>query len=184
MFMSTLDIRLPYNFDPKIRSYQHEILLDKRKNKVLVIHRRAGKTSLVLNKLILEASRNPGKTFYYVCPTMRQAKEIAWKAPDMLNKYLPEEIIEKKNEVELTIYFTNKSQIRVTGADNPDTLRGVNPFGVAIDEYAQIKPQLYDEVIKPILIANGGWVWLIGTPMGRNDFWLKYEIAKIGRAHV
>lgn len=173
-----MPISLPYNFDPMVRPYQHEILSDKRKNKVLVIHRRAGKTSLVLNKLILEAIRNPGKVFYYICPTQKQAKEIAWKAPDMLAKYLPEEVVDKKNEVELTIYLKNKSQIHIKGADNPDSLRGVNPFGVAIDEYAQIKAKLYDEVIKPILIANNGWVWLIGTPMGRNDFWIKYEMAK------
>ncbi len=173
-----IKLSLPYNFNPLDRPYQDEILRDNRKNKVLVIHRRAGKTSLVLNKLILEASRNAGKTYYYICPTQKQAKEIAWKAPDMFNKYLPMEIVDKKNEVELTIYFKNKAQIHVKGADSPDSLRGVNPFGVAIDEYAQVKPELYDEVIKPILISNGGWVWLIGTPNGKNDFWLKYQIAK------
>lgn len=170
-----MQIELPYNFD--FRKYQEEIWFDERKNKVLVLHRRAGKTSIAVNKLILEAILNPNKVFWYVAPTMRQAKDIVWKAPNMLNQYLPMEAVEKKNEVELTIYFKNGAQIHVKGADNPDSLRGMNPYGVIIDEYAQIKKELYDEIIAPILGENGGWVWFIGTPRGKNHFYDKYNMA-------
>lgn len=171
-----MQIELPYNFT--WRKYQANIWNDKRPNKVLVIHRRAGKTSLALNKLIVEAIQNPNKVYYYICPTQRQAKEVVWKAPEMINKYLPMEAVEKKNEVELTIYFKNGAQISVRGADNPDSLRGVNPYGVIIDEYAQTKSELYDEILMPILKANGGWVWLVGTPKGKNDFYSKYVRAQ------
>ena len=171
-------IQLPYNFDPEVRPYQAQIWNDPRRNKVLVIHRRAGKTSLALNKLIFEAILNPNKVYWYICPTMRQAKDIVWKAPEMLSKYLPPEAEDKRNEVELTIYLKNGSQIHIKGADNPDSLRGMNPYGIIVDEYAQIKPQLYDEVIMPILGANAGWIWLIGTPNGRNDFWTKFKMAE------
>lgn len=168
-------IELPYQFD--FRAYQEDIWFDERKNKVLVIHRRAGKTSLAVNKLIYEAILNPGKVYFYIAPTIRQAKDIVWKAPNMLSQYLPMVAVEKKNEVELTIYFKNGAQIHVKGADNPDSLRGMNPFGVVIDEYAQIKKELYDEIIAPVLAENGGWVWFIGTPKGKNHFYEKYSMA-------
>lgn len=172
-------VELPYNFDPTNRPYQAKVWNSPERNKVLIIHRRAGKTSLAINWLIYQAILNPKKIFWYLCPTIKQAKEIVWKAPEMLIKYLPPEAVDKKNEVELTIYLKNGSQIHVKGADNPDSLRGTDPYGIIIDEYAQIKPQLYDEVLLPILGANGGWVWLIGTPKGKNDFWFKWQMAKI-----
>lgn len=174
-----MEITIPYNFDLKSRPYQLKVLADSRNNKVLILHRRAGKTSLALNKLIHDATKkgNEGKIFYYICPTQRQAKEIVWKAPDMLNQYLPKGIIEKKNEVELTIYLKNKSQIHVKGADDPDSLRGTNPYGVILDEYAQVKTEVYNEILRPVLAANGGWVWFIGTPKGKDDLYSKYRFA-------
>lgn len=169
-------ITVPYNFEP--RPYQKQVFDDKRKNKVIVIHRKAGKTSLAVNKLIGQGLTNPSKIFWYVCPTQKQAKEILWKAPDMLDRYLPPQGIVKKNEVELTIYLYNKSQIQIKGADEPDTLRGPNPYGVVLDEYAQMKKEVYDEVIKPVLISNGGWCWFVGTPKGKNDFYHKFKYAQ------
>lgn len=171
-------IELPYNFEPSQRPFQAKIWNDKRKNKLLVIPRRHGKTSLAINWLIVEAIKNPNKVYWYLCPTQRQAKEVVWKAPEMINKYLPIEAVDKKNEVELTIYLKNGAQICVKGGDEPDSLRGTNPYGVIIDEYAQIKPEIYDEILMPILKANGGWVWMIGTPKGKNHFYLRYQQAQ------
>ena len=173
-----MEIQIPYNFDPTKRPYQEQIFKDPRKNKVIVIHRKAGKTSLVINKLISQAIVNPAKVFWYVCPTQKQAKDIVWKAPDMLNQYVPPFAIEKKNEIELTLYFKNKSQIQIKGADEPDSLRGPNPYGVALDEYAQMKKEVYDEVLRPVLIANNGWCWFVGTPKGKNDFYHKFKYAE------
>jgi phage FluMu gp28-like protein len=164
-------------FLPTIRPFQLEAMKDKRKNKVLVIHRRAGKTALAVNKLIHAAMTDKGKVYLYVCPKQIQAKDVIWKDPEMMNKYLPNEIVQRKNEVELTIWLKNGSQIYVRGGDDPDRLRGLNPYGVILDEYAQMKQEVYDEVLKPVLLANGGWIWFMGTPKGKNDFYRKYKIA-------
>lgn len=169
-----MQIELPYNFSFSERPYQKEIINDPNPNKVLVLHRRAGKTSLAINKLIIEAIINPSKIFYYVCPTQRQAKDIVWKAPNMLDRFLPPQAVDKKNEVELTIYLKNKSQIQIKGADNPDSLRGTDPFGIVLDEYAQMKPEVYEEIFRPVLAFNGGWSWFIGTPKGKNHFYTQY----------
>lgn len=164
-------IELPYNFSFSERPYQKEIINDPRKNKVLVLHRRAGKTSLAVNKLIIEAIMNPGRVYHYVFPLQSQAREVVWKSPDMINKYLPPHPeIAEKNSTEMAIYFKNNSQIRIKGADNPDSHRGGNPFGIILDESAQIKPELYAEVYRPVLEFNDGWIWFIGTPKGKNHF--------------
>jgi hypothetical protein len=173
-------IQLPHNFPFQDRLWQLDVISDRRKNKVLVIHRRAGKTAVAVNALIYEAHRpeNAGKIFHYVFPQKSQAKEAVWKDPHMLFNYLPEELIEKKNEVELTIYLKNKAQIYLKGSDDPDAMRGTNPFGVVLDEYAQMKVEVYNEIYRPILAANGGWIWFIGTPKGKNDFYNKFRFGE------
>jgi len=102
---------------------------------------------------------------------------VVWSAPDMLKKLVPPEVIEKSNEVELIIYLKNGSQIHVKGADDPNSLRGSNAYGIVLDEYAQIKKEVFDEIYLPIVLANGGWIWIIGTPKGKNHFYDRYNIA-------
>lgn len=171
-------IKLPYNLDLESRPYQGDILRDPRPNKVLVIPRRHGKTTLAIAKLVMEAIINPNSVYHYVFPYYKQAKQAVWIAPDMINSLVPREAIAKKNDSELALYFHNGSQIHVKGADNPDSMRGMDCKGVVFDEPAQIKAIIFDEIYYPILAANGGWSWYVGTPKGKNAFYHKYITAK------
>jgi hypothetical protein len=115
--------------------------------------------------------------YLYVGPEKSQAKNTIWKDPTVLFKFLPNELVKKKNEVELTIYFkqtvpkTPGSVFYIEGADNIDRMRGLKPRGVIIDEYAQIKPELWTEVLFPAINQSGGWVIFIGTFKGKNHFY-------------
>jgi glycerophosphoryl diester phosphodiesterase len=168
------EIKLPYNLDLESRPFQGEILRDSRRNKVLVIPRRHGKTTLAIAKLIMEAIINPNSIYHYVFPYYKQAKEAVWIAPDMINKLVPPVAIAKKNEQSLILFFHNGSQIHIKGADNPDSLRSLDCQGVIFDEPAQIKAAIFDEIYYPILAANGGWSWYVGTPKGKNAFYQKF----------
>jgi Terminase large subunit, T4likevirus-type, N-terminal/Terminase RNaseH-like domain len=115
--------------------------------------------------------------YLYVGPEKSQAKNIIWKDPQGLFKFLPNELIKKKNEVELTVYFkqtvpkTPGSVFYIEGADNIDRMRGLKPKGIILDEYAQIKPELWTEVLFPAINQSGGWVIFIGTFKGKNHFY-------------
>lgn len=163
----------------ELRPWQEEVWnTDKRKNKVLVIHRRAGKTWLCLQYLVAEALQNPNKIYHYVAPNRNQAKRLVWEPPDMQKKVIDPALIESRNETELKIFFKNGSQLYIHGADDPDRLRGIECHGVILDEYAQMKPEVYDAIYRPVLAASGGWVWFVGTPQGKNDFYKRKLIAK------
>lgn len=96
----------------------------------------------------------------------------------MLAKYCPPEIWSKRNNSELYIPFPNGSILYVMGADKPDSLRGPNPRGVVLDEYGDMKPEIWSAIIQPIMTANQqAWTWFVGTPKGKNDFWQKYVLA-------
>jgi hypothetical protein len=71
----------------------------------------------------------------------------------------------------------NGAIIRLFGADNPDSLRGLYFDGVILDEYAQMSPRLFGEVIAPTLVDRHGWVVFIGTPQGMNHFYELWEDA-------
>ena len=46
---------------------------------VLVVHRRAGKTTAALNFMQVSAIRNGGRRYAYIAPTYKQAKLISWE---------------------------------------------------------------------------------------------------------
>lgn len=149
----------------------------------LVWHRRSGKSTTVLNLLIREAMQNPNHVYLYVAPTYTQAKSIIWTAPNMLLRWLPNEIVDKKNEAELYIKLTNGSMIILKGADNPDSLRGIEADGIVFDEYAIAdKPEAWNEVLGPIIRPyDNKWAIFIFTPKGQNhalDLWRKAEMDK------
>ena len=144
-----------------------KVLLDNTSRKLVVVaHRRFGKTTLALLK-ILKSAKNDTR-FFYIAPTYRQAKVIAWK---LLVDMIPHEFIKRLNEVELMVTLINGAVIELKGADNPDSLRGVGLDGAVLDEYAQMNPAMWSEIIVPALTDRQGWAMFIGTPKGKNHFY-------------
>ena len=111
--------------------------------------------------------------YWIVFPTYGEAKDTVWRDPNMLFRIIPQQLIAKTNESELVVYFKNGSILQLKGADDPDILRGPNPYGVVLDEFAKMKFEAW-EVIEPVIRANDGWVWFIGTPRGKNHLYKFY----------
>ena len=145
---------------------------------VLVAHRRCGKTVACVNDLIARALnlKQPHGRYAYVAPFLSQAKEVAWE----YLKRFAQPATADKNESELWVELVNGARIRIHGADNPDRLRGAYLDGVVLDEYADMRPSVWGEVIRPMLADRKGWGVFIGTPKGRNEFYQIYDGAENG----
>lgn len=168
--------QIPYNWTPA--KHHLEVLQNSARFKVLVWHRKAWKTTLAINELYRWAASVKG-TYWYVAPYLSQAKKIVWQDPEMGAKYCPPKIWDKRNNSELTIPFPNGSIIYVMGADNPQSLRGPNPKGVVLDEYDDMKQEVWSQIVQPIMTANpNAWAWFVGTPKGRRDLFRKFTYAK------
>lgn len=115
--------------------------------------------------------------FAYLSPFLKQSKTVAWDylkaAMDPLRP-LGAQI----NESELRVDYHNGGQVRLYGADNMDALRGIYLDGVVLDEFADMDPRVWSEVIRPALADRKGWAVFIGTPKGRNEFWKIFERSK------
>ena len=141
--------------------------------RVVVAGRRFGKTFLSTAELLNKALSEPDQNVWYVAPTYKAAKEIAW---DMLTSQIPIEYIDKTNETALTINFKNGSSISLKGAEKPDNLRGRAVDFVVLDEFGDMRPEAWYEVIRPSLSGRHqqGSALFIGTPRGRNHFYDLY----------
>lgn len=139
-----------------------------------VAHRRFGKTVREINELIKRAAicALPNPRFAYLAPYYGQAKAIAW---DYLKQYARPITAGKPMESELSVQLVNGAKIRLFGADNPDALRGLYLDGVVLDEYGDMRPSVWGEIIRPLLADRKGWASFIGTPKGKNHF---HELAQ------
>jgi len=143
---------------------------------VIVAHRRCGKTVSCINELIYKAlieGKEDGR-YAYVAPYYSQAKNIAW---DYLLRF-SQPVMAKANQSELWVELINGARIRLFGADNADSLRGLYLDGIVLDEYADMRsPRIWGEIVRPLLADRLGWAVFIGTPKGHNAFWDIYNNA-------
>lgn len=134
----------------------------------IVSHPRCGKTVASINDLIDAAARcdKPNPRFAYVAPYYSQAKDIAWSYLKQYTAVIPGAT---HNESELRVDIGDR-RIRLYGADNYERLRGIYLDGVVLDEYGDMDPRAWPEVIRPRLADRGGWAAFIGTAHGYNHF--------------
>ena len=144
---------------------------------VIVAHRRFGKTMFGINRLLNAATKTRRKAarFAYLAPFQRQAKAVVW---DILKDQARSLKEPRFHEGELRCDLGNGARISLYGSDDPDSLRGLYLDGVVLDEFQQMDPRVWSEVIRPALADRKGWAVVTGTPMGRNALWQLYERAR------
>ncbi len=119
-------------------------------------------------------------------PSYGLAKDTIWNDPRMLPHYVPDwynpsSQIVKKRETELRVDFLKShGQIYVYGADRPDLMRGPNPMGVVLDEFSVMKPEVWTDIVQPVMRSNPkAWCWFLFTPRGKNH---AYKIFQYGNS--
>lgn len=145
---------------------QLEVIQDKHRFKILICGRRWGKSVLASYRIIIAALTKPNGTYFLVSPSYSQTS-IIWR---MIKKNLPKEYIRRTMEGEKYIELKNGSLIFAKSGDNPDSLRGEGLDGCVLDEAAMLKPEVWNEAIRPALSDKNGWAIIISTPKGKN--WL------------
>jgi hypothetical protein len=164
------------------RPLQAEIHKSLQRFNVLVLHRRFGKTVLSINEMVDRALRLTDKKspqFAYIAPTYGQAKRVAWEYVKDFTRQIPGA---KANEADLRVDIPrpkqdDKIRIMLLGAENPGSIRGIYLDGVVLDEYAEMDPVIWAQVIRPALADRQGWAIFIGTPKGQNHFYHLYSQA-------
>jgi len=156
--------------------WQQDVFNDETRFKVIAAGRRTGKSRLAAWMLILKALEDSPGGVFYVAPTQGQARDIMWST--IFDLASP--IIKGQNVNNLTITLINGATISLKGADRPDTMRGVSLKFLVMDEYADMKPDVWEVILRPALADQKGKAVFIGTPQGRNHFYDLYRYAELG----
>jgi phage terminase large subunit len=145
--------------------------------RVIVAHRRAGKTVACINHLIRAALTcdEPNPRVAYIAPLYKQAKDVAWSYLKQFTAPIPGT---EANESELRVDLPNGGRVRLYGADNPDGMRGIYLDDCVLDEFADMRPRMLPEIIRPALSDRKGSLTIIGTPRGHNDFYKFWQQAQ------
>ena len=158
--------------DVQLHPAQLEIFNSTARFKVVSAGRRFGKSRLAAWILIIKALQSESKDVFYIGPTFQQAKDIMW---NMLKELLHDtDLIESTHENTATMKLVNGRRISLKGSDRPDTLRGVGLAYVVLDEYASMKVEVWEQIIRPTLSDVKGGALFIGTPAGKNHFYDLY----------
>lgn len=161
----------------KLHEKQQQVFNDKHRFRIIAAGRRFGKSRLAAWELLIHALQSTSKDVFYVAPTYQQATDIMWQ----MLKELGHEVIAAAHEQTKVLTLVNGRKIFLKGADRPDTLRGVGLAFLVIDEYADIKPMVWEQILRPALADVQGGAMFIGTPKGRNHFYELYKYAEKGQ---
>ena len=159
------------NLDIKLLPWQQQVWNDQSRFKVVAAGRRTGKSRLAAWMLIVEALQADRGNVWYVAPTQGQARDIMW----LTLLELGNPVIESSHVNNMQIKLVNGAVISLKGADRPETMRGVSLKFVVLDEYADMKPSVFEQILRPALADLKGKSLFIGTPMGRNHFYELYN---------
>lgn len=159
---------------------QAEIFNSPARFKLCVSGRRFGKSYLAAVICLVEGLKNEARGYslkdkdvFYVAPSFNQGKDILWR----LIRDLGHPIIEQAYENTGQLRLINGRRIHIKGSDKPDSLRGVGLSYVVLDEYATMKPETWESILRPTLSDVEGGALFIGTPQGKNHFYNLYSDA-------
>ena len=158
----------------KLKPPQWSVFTSDARFRILVAGRRFGKTFLSQVELC-RAAWSLGRLVWYIAPSYKQAKRIAWKPlKQMTRPYWAG----RPNETDLRIELITGGTICLRGADNYDSLRGDGLDFLILDEYASIAKEAWPEVLRPALADKQGKALFIGTPRGHDHLYDLYQGAQ------
>ena len=142
--------------------------------------RRSGKTDVAIYIALRKAILSAGSKILIVTPTLKQAKKVYWKS-GKVHSMIPKDWQCHITNDDLTIKFANGSYIEIDGSDDIESHRGAEYDVVIIDEFKDIKPQFYSEIINPTMATTNGILCIIGTPpKNKNNHYFELEASVMG----
>lgn len=163
------DIDRLYPLHPGQLILEEQVFQLRKKRIFAQCGRNWGKSVWIARTIVKYACTNPNSHCFIVAPEKTQGREIYWDSRLLLSM-IPEDMISQnflgQDEVtknELRIRLKNGSFIKILGADEPKSLRGIKPHICAFDEYRDFKEEVYWSM-EANLLGKGATLLIGSTP--------------------
>jgi Terminase RNaseH-like domain len=164
---TTLRVRLP-----ALHPGQAIIRQQARRFNWLCAGRRFRKTTLAMS-IVVEAALTGGE-YMWCAPTYKQVR-VGWDE----THHACGGVVEF-NESRMEARFPGGGIIHFVSLTEPDNARGKTADGIEIDEASECPSRSWTEILRPMLMDTGGWLWATFTPKGQNWVWQEHQKATIG----
>jgi len=151
---------------------QAAVLANRARFNVLCCGRRWGKTTLGIDRLVVNALR--GNPVAWCSPSYRMLTEV-WR--DCRRIVAP--VVERTDSQQHRLELVGGGVIEMWSLDQPDVARGRKYTMVVVDEAAMVKQleEAWTAVLRPTLVDYRGGAWFLSTPKGLNYFKRLYDRA-------
>jgi hypothetical protein len=157
---------------PPLHSAQQRVFDDPARFRVVVCGRRWGKTELG-KALALARLRTGDQRVWWLAPTRTMASQV-WRD---LKRHLDAREDLTINLSERHVEFDAGGWLDIRSTHTPDYLRGAGLDFAVMDEAAFMKPNVWPEIVRPMLLDRRGAALFISTPNGHNWFYDLYRYA-------
>lgn len=140
-----------------------QLFLYDRKVMMVQCGRNWGKSVFACYSAARWALTHPKSRVYIVGPTLKDETEIVWASGELRDKIPDKYIAGKPNNAERRLTLTNGSFIKVEGADNPDSLRGIKGHLFILDEFKDWKGEAHRNLRENTLAFDAPQL-IVGTP--------------------
>lgn len=150
---------------------QARFYLSEARFNVAACGRRSGKTAIAKRRGVERALCWTGvpARFIFGAPVQHQAQSIFWR--DVKSMVPAWARASDPREGNMTIELLNGATVQVMGFDKPERAEGSPVAHVALDEFANMAPTVWEDHVRPMLTDTQGTADIFGVPEGRNHYW-------------
>lgn len=162
----TIRINIPKPFP------QQQLLIDnKKRNNLLLLPRRYGKSTVAEHLVAVDAVQTPNYRVAWAAPTWKLMLETFERFVETLHA-----ITKRLSRDERRIILINSSVLEFWSSNDPSAMRGRRYHKIVVDE-VQRQRNLNEFVlgsVRPCLADFRGELWLLGTPNGEGSDFHKF----------
>lgn len=138
------------------------------KRAIMVCHRRAGKSYSMAAEMLKRAYNGPADGQYVWLSPMGEQSIL--NVQNIFRTLDDQGYIVKFDKTNGIMQLANGAEIQLGGDRTAEKIRGRYLDGAVMDEFSQLKPETWSEIVSYALADRNGWAAFIGTARTDDDY--------------
>ena len=153
---------------PQQKEWVKVIEKEEHKYITIVVSRQSGKTTLLSNLICKYGIETPNQVLLWVSPTFSQCRKVS---DDIYKAIKDSNLVQSYNRSNYELVLTNGSKMLFRSTEREQNLRGYSCDYIFCDEAAYFANNVYDEILRPMILVKGKKLIMASTPKNKNFFY-------------